>query len=50
MGACGELIDIESSSLKSRFSDIFKTAKSGQSVVVNVIIGRTDFRNGSISL
>jgi len=36
--------------LKDAFQEAIKTSRSGQSVVINALIGKTDFRKGSISV
>ncbi|VDP18018.1 unnamed protein product [Onchocerca flexuosa] len=48
LGARGELIDSEEDLTKERFEKIFASATGGTSVVVNIIIGKSNFRDGSI--
>ncbi|MCP9265539.1 Acetolactate synthase-like protein [Dirofilaria immitis] len=48
LGARGELIDNEEDLTKERFEKIFESAAGGTSIVVNIIIGRSNFRDGSI--
>lgn len=51
LGARGELISSkEEENLARRIRSIVDAARKGESVVVNVIIGKTDFRKGSISV
>uniref|UniRef100_A0A915PZY1 2-hydroxyacyl-CoA lyase 2 n=1 Tax=Setaria digitata TaxID=48799 RepID=A0A915PZY1_9BILA len=50
LGARGELIASEEDLRKERFEKIFASATSGTPVVVNIVIGKSDFRDGSISV
>ncbi|VDK86378.1 unnamed protein product [Onchocerca ochengi] len=50
LGARGELIDCKEDLTKERFEKIFASATGGTSVVVNIIIGKSNFRDGSISV
>ncbi|VDK88734.1 unnamed protein product [Litomosoides sigmodontis] len=50
LGARGVLISNEEDLTAEHFGKIFASASDGVSVVVNIIIGKSDFRNGSISV
>ncbi|KAE9556240.1 hypothetical protein FO519_000579 [Halicephalobus sp. NKZ332] len=51
IGATGVLMDSKSESeITEKFSKIIKESREGKSAVVNVVIGKTDFRKGSISV
>ncbi|MFH4980835.1 hypothetical protein AB6A40_007544 [Gnathostoma spinigerum] len=50
-GAKGELLTIEmTKQLRQRLIEIIETNNSGFSIILNVIIGKTKFREGSISV
>lgn len=51
LGAKGVLLTKDDeNNLEERLSNVVNEVRSGQSVVVNVIIGKTNFREGSISV
>lgn len=50
LGAQGVLIANEEDLREKNFEKIFASATKGNSVVVNIIIGKSDFRDGSISV
>ncbi|KAL3982951.1 Thiamine pyrophosphate enzyme N-terminal TPP binding domain family protein [Acanthocheilonema viteae] len=50
LGARGILISNKEDLTRERFERIFETAMAGTSVVVNIILGKTNFRDGSTSV
>lgn len=48
LGARGALIANKEDLTKERFEKIFASATDGNSVVVNIVIGKSNFRDGSI--
>lgn len=51
MGAIGEMITkSDEERLEEHFAKAVELARLGRSVALNLIIGKTDFRKGSISI
>uniref|UniRef100_A0A183E321 2-hydroxyacyl-CoA lyase 2 n=1 Tax=Gongylonema pulchrum TaxID=637853 RepID=A0A183E321_9BILA len=50
LGAAGKLISPENGLTRVQFEELFASAALGETVVANVLIGKTDFRAGSMSV
>ena len=51
IGTTGVLMDTKNESeIAENFSKVIKKSREGKSAVVNIVIGKTDFRKGSISV